>query len=222
MKPLYTEEEYNLAKSNDKLMVECCECNNSFYKEKRVIRRILVNEGRNSGKYCSRKCFGIAHNEKQLVNCKNCDKEFNKTKAELKKHKNNFCSQSCAATYNNKYKTHGTRRSKLECWLEEKLTTLYPDIEIHYNRKDAINSELDIYIPIFKLAIELNGIFHYEPIFGEDKLSQIQNNDQRKFQACLENNIELVLIDVSQLKYFKHKNAQKYLNIITEIIKNKQ
>ena len=69
-----------------------------------------------------------------------------------------------------------------------------------------------------KLAFELNGIFHYEPIYGKKKLAQIQNNDSRKFQACIENNIEFCLIDVSQLKYFKPQNAQKFLDIITSII----
>ena len=36
-------------------------------------------------------------------------------------------------------------RSKLEKWLEEQLIKMYPNLEIHFNRKDAINSELDIY-----------------------------------------------------------------------------
>ena len=76
----------------------------------------------------------------------------------------------------------------------------------------------DIYIPSLKLAIELNGIFHYEPIFGEDKLKKVQNNDNRKFQACLEKEIEFCIIDTSQQKYFKEKTSQKYLSIITEII----
>lgn len=37
-----------------------------------------------------------------LVNCKNCNKEFNKSLSEIKATRNNFCSRSCAATYNNK------------------------------------------------------------------------------------------------------------------------
>lgn len=131
---------------------------------------------------------------------------------------NLFCSKSCAGTYNNKNKTHGTRVSKLEIWLQGKLDELYPNLEIHYNRKDTINSELDIYIPSLKLAFELNGVFHYEPIFGENKLSQIQNNDDRKFQACLELGIELCIIDSSQFKNFKEERAKKYLNIIITIM----
>ncbi len=135
--------------------------------------------------------------------------------------KTKFCGSSCAAIYNNTHKTKGYRRSKLEIYLEEQLIKLYSGLEIHFNRKDTINSELDIYIPSLSLAFELNGLFHYEPIFGPEKLSKIQNNDQRKFQACLEKGIELVIIDSSQLEYFKIQSAQKYLDIITQIIDSK-
>jgi hypothetical protein len=133
----------------------------------------------------------------------------------------NFCSRSCSATYNNTHKTKGNRRSKLEKWLEEQLTVLYLELEILYSNKTTINSELDIYIPSLKLAFELNGIFHYEPIYGEDKLNQIQNNDNRKFQACLEKGIELCIIDTSQHKYVKPSTSQKYLDIITHLVNSK-
>jgi len=156
------------------------------------------------------------------VFCAECNKKFHKKLNQINKTNNNFCSQSCAAIYNNAHKKHGTRRSKLEKYLEEELTKLYPNLEIHFNRKDAINSELDIYIPSLSLAFELNGIFHYEPIYGQDKLASIQNNDNRKFQACLENNIELCIIDTSSQKRFTEKSSNKFLSIITNVIKQKQ
>lgn len=180
---------------------------------------------RKTGKrhFCSEQCryLGRGMNKRLSVKCKNCLKEFEKLFCEAEKSPNHFCSQSCAGTYNNTHKAHGTRRSKLEVWLEVKLIELFPSLEIHFNRKDAISSELDFYIPSLKLAFELNGIFHYEPIYGNEKLSQIQNNDCRKFQACLEKGIELCIIDSSKLTYFKPANAQKYLDIIVEIINRK-
>lgn len=218
MKPLYTQEEFDSAKSKDKLPCECLECENTFYKEKRVIKRTFTNYDRNLGDFCSRSCAKQSKNQNIDVVCTHCDILFNKELSQFNRSKNHFCSRSCAATYNNTHKKHGTQKSKLEVWLESKLIKAYPDLEIHFNRKDAINSELDIYIPLFKLAFELNGIFHYEPIFGDEKLNKIQNNDNRKFQACLEHNIELCIIDASQQKYFKEKSSQKYLDIIMNII----
>lgn len=97
----------------------------------------------------------------------------------------------------------------------------FPNLDTKYNQKDAINSELDIYVPSLNLAFELNGIFHYEPIYGKDKLTSTKNNDGRKFQACLEKKIELVIIDTSGQKYFKEKTSQKYLDIIEQIINQK-
>ena len=75
-----------------------------------------------------------------------------------------------------------------------------------------------IYIPSIKLAFELNGIFHYEPIFGEEKLEKIKSNDQNKFLICKKNNINLCIINTCQQKYFKISTSQKYLDIIVFII----
>jgi len=219
MKPKFTKLEYYSAKSIDLLPCECYECHNTFYFQKKMIIHELKHQ-RGRIKFC---CFQCSRNFlKKSVNlqCVSCNKIINKTPSLIKQSKsgNYFCSRSCAATYNNTHKKHGTRISKLEKWLEIKLIELYPNLEFHFNRKDAINSELDIYIPSLKLAFELNGIFHYEPIYGEDKLQKIQNNDNRKFQACLENGIEFCGIDTSQQKYFKEKTSFKYLNIIISII----
>lgn len=196
------------------------------------IKRIpfsAYNQSETGNHFCSRSCAATYRNIHRINknskkgNCKNCNCEIKIQNAVYKKSKtgNNFCSRSCAATYNNTHKTTGNRRSKLEKYLESELIQLYPNLGIHFNRKDAINSELDIYIPSLNLAFELNGIFHYEPIFGGEKLLKTQNNDKRKFQACYENNIELCIIDTSTLSYFKEHNALKYLGIITNIINDK-
>ena len=218
MKPLYTKKEFDDAKSTDKLLCECLICGKSFYQTKKDIKNALKPHHTRKNNYCSIKCRNLSQENFIVVNCCSCGKEIKKIPSQYERTKNHFCSRSCAATYNNTHKKHGTRKSKLEKWLETKLIDLYPDLEIHFNRKDAINSELDIYIPELKLAFELNGVFHYEPIYGKNKLQQIQNNDNRKFQACLEKGIELCIIDTSQQKYFKEKTSQKYLNIIVNLL----
>jgi hypothetical protein len=129
-----------------------------------------------------------------------------------------FCNHSCHATYQNTHKTKGTRTSKLEVWLQGQLRTLYPDEEILFNDKTVINSELDIYFPRLKLAFELNGIFHYEPIYGKEKLTQIQNNDQRKFLLCQQKGISLCVIDASKENYFKVERSKRYLDIIKNVL----
>lgn len=217
---LFTDKEFETAKYNDKLNLKCERCSASFSYPKKAIKFELKHK-RGRLKYCSKSCYDVTQTTKISVNCKHCNKEFLKTKNQFIKSPNSFCSSSCAATYNNTHKKFGIRRSKLEKWLEEKLIQLYPNLEFHFNRKDTINTELDIYIPSLKLAFEMNGIFHYEPIYGEEKLQSTQNNDKRKFQACLDNKIELCIIDVSKEKYFKEHISKKYLDIIINIINSK-
>lgn len=220
MKPLYTNEIFLSSKGNQKLPLECYQCKKTFLLTKKRIKDCLNPKENRQGKFCSSQCQFKSQIKQINVVCLNCNLNFTKKQSELKKTNNNFCSQSCAATFNNKNKTTGTRRSKLESYLEGKLFSLYPNLSIDFNKKDAINSELDIYIPSLKLAFELNGIYHYEPIHGSDKLNQIQNNDHRKFQACAEQDISLCIIDTSKQKYFKESTSQEFLNIITDIINN--
>lgn len=161
-------------------------------------------------------------NNRVYTKCSECGENIMKKPSEIKKSKNGnlFCNRSCAATYNNKHKTSGTRRSKMEIWIEEQLKTKY-NFEILFNNKEIIGSELDIYIPHLKLAFELNGIFHYEPIYGDKKFESIKNNDNRKFQACLEKEIEFCIIDTSGSKKFKPERDKKYLEIIEKVINMK-
>ena len=217
MKPLYTQEEFETTKGINKLPCECYQCGDTFYRQRKEIKQELTYK-RGRIKYCSTECNPQIQSTKQPINCTNCDSEIYRTPRQIKKSNNHFCNKSCSATYNNKHKTHGTRRSKLEKWLEEQLTQLYPDLDIHFNRKDTIGSELDIYIPSLNLAIEINGIFHYKPIYGKDKLSKIQENDISKSNLCRDNNISLCVIDTSAQKYVKPKTSQKYLDVIINLL----
>ena len=223
MRTQYSESEIrNMKRSTEKsISCICYTCDNIFYIDKSVALRHFNKKRSLANKYCSKKCQNIGQIKFKEVSCKECNKKFTKGLSAIKKYPNHFCNHSCAATYNNMHKSKGTRRSKLEIYLENNLIKLYPNIKFQFNKKNAINSELDIFIPEIKLAFELNGIFHYEPIYGDAKLASIKNNDNRKFQACLEKQIELCIIDTSKLKYFKESNAKPFLEIIENIINSK-
>ena len=200
----------------------CKHCLTTFQRDKRFHTRKL-KLGFES--YCSRSCQSKEKTAKasRSTTCTQCSIPMVRTLAEIRKSKSGlfFCSRSCVATHTNSHKTTGVNRSKLEFWLESQLTVLFPSLEIIYNGKEAIEAELDIYISSLNLAFELNGIFHYEPIFGESKLARFKSNDQRKFQACLEKDIELCIIDSSNQKLFTEASSQKYLDIIKTIIELK-
>lgn len=211
---------------------KCDVCNSTFFRTKRQSREtlseLLGNNYKNKRKshVCGQKCFSVILKTpvSECVNkCGNCGKEVLRVPRRVKLNKSGlvFCDSSCAATHSNAHKTKGYRVSKLEVWLAAKLVNLYPYLEFHFNRKDAIESELDIYIPSLKLAFELNGIFHYEPIYGDGQLQKIKNNDGRKFSACAERGISLCVIDTSKQKYFKDSTSIQYLDIIVKIINEK-
>lgn len=221
MQPLYTEAEFKAAKSRQPLPFRCHHCTQTYYRPKNRILADLGHSRKTSRKrvgYCSLRCARLAFGPPVTFRCEQCNTQCSKSPKEIKRTKHHFCSQSCAAKWNNAHKTKGTRVSKLEKWLQEQLPVTYPALDFHFNRKDAINGELDIFIPSLKLAFELNGIFHYEPIYGPEKLAKMQTNDTRKAQACLERGIELCIIDTSHQKYFKEPSAMKFLDIIRGII----
>lgn len=220
MKILYNKIEFDAAGCYKLFPVKCDYCNNIIYRQKRYIKRNLKIYNK---MYCSVQCAGKSNVTHMIKACSNCSKEVIRQQGQYKKSKNGnvFCNSSCAATYNNKNKTTGNRRSKLETWIETQLIKLFPNLDINFNDKAAINSELDIYIPSLNIAFEINGIFHYEPIYGIDKLSQIQSNDVSKSKACHDAKIDLCTIDTSGQKYFKPKTSKKYLDIITNIINDR-
>jgi len=221
MKPLF---DLNIIQftNNTGLPLECEHCNCVYTVPVKEIRR-EIKRGKNNLRFCSYKCFSLHEVRKIKVLCGNCKTEILKRPCEIKESKSGlcFCSRSCSGTYYNAHKTTGYRRSKLEIWIEEQLKIDYPNINVLFNDIKEINAELDIYFPDIKLAVELNGIFHYEPIYGHERLSKTQNNDGRKFQACLEREIELVIMDTSQMKKFTKDGAEKYYKIIKNILSNK-
>ncbi len=102
--------------------------------------------------------------------------------------------------------------------METQIKLIYPKLELRCNDSKTIGAELDFYFPSLSVAFELNGPFHYEPIFGQKKLDATISNDKRKFHLCIERNIDLCVIDASKHRYFKEQHCKPYLDIVTKII----
>jgi hypothetical protein len=72
----------------------------------------------------------------------------------------------------------------------------------------------------FNIAFELNGIFHYQPIFGNERLKIVEKNDIEKINECNIKGVDLFVIDISDSKKFNKNKDKKYLDfIINEINK---
>lgn len=152
--------------------------------------------------------------------CTQCTKNIKITRSiiDRSKTKRFFCSQSCAASYNNCHKNFCVRRSKLEQYIETKLLSDMSDVNVIFNDKTAINYELDIFVPSLKLAFELNGPVHYKPIFGEETFQRTLNNDRIKRERCKDKNIQLIIIDTSKHSFVKDVTCEPFYQYVKSIV----
>jgi len=231
---------FNNKNKNGRKLVNCFHCNKNFEVQKHIVRikyscKDCINSKRkrtkqikelncktcynkfirnkNNINYCSKECQKKAKKKYKKI-CKNCKIEFFAEKIN-----SNFCSNSCKSKllklHSYAHKRGGLSRSKIEKYVENSLRKDFPYINFSFNGDDIIGSELDIFIAELKMAFELNGIFHYEPIYGENTLNRIQNNDKQKFISCYNKGIELIIINLGDQNFSK-----KYANKIYEEIYN--
>lgn len=183
-------------KSRDLVKLLCVVCGKNFTRTKNQLQATLKRKQR---VMCSIACRNIQNASERspgysLVQCKNCTTQFEKRCCNIKKSPNNFCSSSCAATYQNQHKTTGYRRSKLEKYLEERIRQEFPDLEFETNCRSVIDYELDFYFPTLNIAVEVNGPTHYRPVYSQEKFQRIQEIDRQKLKLCEEQGIRLVVV----------------------------
>lgn len=161
----------------------------------------------NKFEFCSRECMGKYHDKKLNLNCGWCNKDVVKKFAEFKRSISGlvFCDRSCSASYNNTQKRRSLR-SKCEKMFFDLLKEKYTNLDLIANDKKMLDGlEADVAIPSLNLAIEWNGIVHYKPIYGEEKLNKIKSIDERKQNLAQQKGIRLIVIPdlVSNEKYVK-------------------
>jgi len=167
----------------------CEYCKKEYQKETYDFKRTNHN-------FCSKTCYGISQRKTIETICGNCEKIVETKPAILNNSKSGrvFCSQSCAASYNNTLKRK-SRRSKIEIALFNLLIREFPQLQILPNDKTMLDGfEVDIAIPELKLGIEWNGIVHFKPIYGQTKLDKIKDKDKEKLIIASNKDINLIII----------------------------
>lgn len=197
---------------NDTFCYKCTVCHKEF---------ILKHEHNKQEQCCSIKCWNVLKGTRIQTKCAECELEITIPLRRYKEYTKHFCSSSCCGKFSTANKINGIKRSKFEVFLETEIRKTFPNLLTLPSDRTAIHSELDFYFPTINLGIEINGIFHYEPIFGKETLDRIQNNDNRKMQACLEKGIELIIIDSSSMTSRLDKKMKLLIKDILDIITSK-
>lgn len=216
MKILISEDEFKKSKYCDLIPLECEYCHRSFNSIKTSVTRTLKGHKQVVNKYCSISCSAKARGTYVTTKCSNCQLELRLLEKRISNSGRNFCSLSCSASYNNRNKHSGYRRSKMETFFESMIQKKYPNIEFNTNDRKTIGAELDFYFPQLRFALELNGIFHYEPIYKNKNFEKIQNVDKQKMTSCLALGVELYVLDTSGCKRFSITEGEKYWAIFQD------
>ena len=101
--------------------------------------------------------------------------------------------------------------SKVELYLFNHLIESGYRVDIH--KEHILQNEkfhIDLYIPSCRIAIEVDGPMHFEPVFGEEKLQKRIAADTQKNGLILSS--DMVLIRVKLVK----RESQRYLRQIVE------
>ena len=212
-----SEKHFDSLKQRDTFELKCRVCHKKFKQTKGVILRSF-KLGYTAG-FCSRNCSNKFKINRVSTFCEECKKSIIVAKAQIKRYNHTFCSYSCNARYRNKNKNFGYIRSKIEVYIENKIKETFPKLELNPNERDLLSGlELDYYFPKLKLAIELNGITHYEPIYGVDRLTRSQDSDKRKMFLCAEKGVELAVINIAMFKNFSQKCRDVIWNEVNQLL----
>lgn len=106
--------------------------------------------------------------------------------------------------------------SKLENTIREAL--IREGFAVEFHRKNIVlnqNLEVDIYIPTYKIAIEVNGPAHYFPIWGDESLQRHVDADKVKMGLLLTHGFRTIIV-----KHLNHTESKAALKDFTDKLIN--
>lgn len=109
--------------------------------------------------------------------------------------------------------------SKLESFLLEKLLSDGYRVEFH-KEQSLLNTKLqiDLFLPTLNVAIEVDGLSHFEPVWGEETLNRNKGYDNKKTGLILGKG--LVLIRIKQVRDFSKARAQSIYDKLKQLLAN--
>lgn len=218
------------------IQLKCEWCHKQFTRLNRIYKTYNVKLDKKC--FCSRTCSSKWQNANgkgpqkrtpDFVNliCEYCKKQFtrkwnNYKYKQIHKKELPFCSAGCNLRYKQKLGLWNPNpRSSLEEWIEEKLNLIYPSLNILFNNRSIISSgELDIYIPSLKFAVEINGKYHYEPIYGKQAFEKRNRIDSKKLKECQNKNIDLLIIDMRNYSCHNKTHFEERNKCLKQIVEN--
>ena len=121
---------------------------------------------------------------------------------------------------NNAVRVASKTGSRLEKYLLDRLLKDGYKVDFHKEQMLANTKlQIDLFLPTLNVAIEVDGLSHFEPVWGEETLKKNKGYDNKKTGLILGKG--LVLIRVKQLRDFSSSRASllydKLKNILSDI-----
>lgn len=109
--------------------------------------------------------------------------------------------------------------SKLETFIFNAL--LKDGYRVEFHKEQTLSNtklQIDLFLPTLNTAIEVDGLSHFEPVWGEDTLARNKGYDNKKTGLIVGKG--LVLIRIKQIKDFSPSRAKVLYNQLLKILEN--
>lgn len=109
--------------------------------------------------------------------------------------------------------------SKLELYLLDKL--LQDGYRVDFHKEQTLSNtklQIDLFLPKLNVAIEVDGLSHFEPVWGSETLKRNQKYDNKKTGLILGRG--LVLVRIKQFKDFSKARGDVIYQDLLSVLKN--
>jgi very-short-patch-repair endonuclease len=113
------------------------------------------------------------------------------------------------------------RGSKLELFLLDNL--LKDGYKVDFHKEQILSNtklQIDLFLPKLNVAIEVDGLSHFEPVWGQQTLNRNKTYDNKKTGLILGKG--LVLVRIKQLKDFSPSRASKIYSKLLDVLSSIQ